>query len=190
MCRNRRERERTWARAAETGAGVDARGRRTLQPAHRGNIAASQTRGRTTSERILEARTRAGLSQSLLAVRAAVPQPNLSAYESGRVQPRPETLARILAATAERPSVVLERGRERVFELAARRRAGHVRVFGSIARGTDANWRFFCPIPCLIRGVTGTVARTPHDERSRTMIQSNFPAVNCLAAGLVGVFTA
>ncbi|MEB0141417.1 helix-turn-helix transcriptional regulator, partial [Undibacterium sp. CCC2.1] len=61
-----------------------------------------------TAESILEARTREGLSQSQLAVRADVPQPNLSAYESGRVQPRPETLARIMAATAERPSVVLQ----------------------------------------------------------------------------------
>lgn len=91
----------------------------------------------STSSRILEARARSGLSQSELAVRAAVPQPNLSAYEAGRVQPRPETLARILAATAERPSVVLRRERERVIELARHRRAGHVRVFGSIARGTD-----------------------------------------------------
>lgn len=91
----------------------------------------------TTAERILEARARAGLSQSQLAVRARVPQPNLSAYEAGRVQPRPETLARILAATAERPSVVLHRDRERVLERAGRRRAGNVRVFGSVARGTD-----------------------------------------------------
>lgn len=91
-----------------------------------------------TPDRILEARARAGLSQSQLAVRAGVPQPNLSAYETGRVQPRPETLARILAATAERPSAVLLRERERVLELAGCRRAGNVRVFGSIARGTDA----------------------------------------------------
>ena len=92
----------------------------------------------STADRILEARARAGLSQSQLSVRAGVPQPNLSAYETGRVQPRPETLARILAATAERPSAVLLRERERVLELAGRRRAGNVRVFGSIARGTDA----------------------------------------------------
>ncbi|TFC00501.1 helix-turn-helix domain-containing protein [Cryobacterium mannosilyticum] len=91
-----------------------------------------------TPDRILEARARAGLSQSQLAVRAGVPQPNLSAYETGRVQPRPETLARILAATAERPSAVLLRERDRVLELAGRRRAGNVGVFGSIARGTDA----------------------------------------------------
>lgn len=92
----------------------------------------------STPDRILEARARAGLSQSQLAVRAGVPQPNLSAYETGRVHPRPETLARILAATADRPSVVLMRERERVLELARRRRAGNVRVFGSVARGTDA----------------------------------------------------
>ncbi|WP_241981237.1 nucleotidyltransferase family protein [Cryobacterium algoritolerans] len=67
-----------------------------------------------------------------------MPQPNLSAYVAGQVQPRPETLARILAATIERPSVVLRRDRERVLELAGRRRAGNVRVFGSIARGEDA----------------------------------------------------
>lgn len=65
-------------------------------------------------------------------------QPNLSAYEAGRVEPRPETLARILAATAERPSAVLQRERGRVFERAGRRGASAVRVFGSIARGTDA----------------------------------------------------
>ncbi|WEO76400.1 helix-turn-helix domain-containing protein [Cryobacterium sp. SO2] len=87
--------------------------------------------------RILEARARAGLSQSELALRAGVPQPNLSAYEAGRVQPRPETLARILDAAAERPSVVLQRERDRVIELAGSRRAGAVRVFGSVARGTD-----------------------------------------------------
>ena len=92
----------------------------------------------SASTQILEARARAGLSQSQLALRAGVPQPNLSAYEAGRVQPRPETLARILAATAERRSLVLQRERHRVLELAGHRRAGAVRVFGSIARGTDA----------------------------------------------------
>ncbi|MBX0301128.1 helix-turn-helix domain-containing protein [Cryobacterium sp. 1639] len=91
----------------------------------------------STSSRIRAARARSGLSQSELALRAGVPQPNLSAYEAGRVQPRPETLARILDATAERPSVVLHRERDRVIELARRRAAGDVRVFGSIARGTD-----------------------------------------------------
>lgn len=89
------------------------------------------------ASRIHEARVRAGRSQSQLAVRAGVQQPNLSAYEAGRVQPRPETLSRILAATAERPSVLLQRERNRVIEVADRRGAGAVRVFGSIARGTD-----------------------------------------------------
>jgi predicted nucleotidyltransferase len=101
-------------------------------------IVAGYKRRMSASNRILEARARAGLPQSQLAERAGVPQPNLSAYQAGRVQPRPETLARILAATIERPSVVLRRDRERVLELAGRRRAGTVRVFGSIARGEDA----------------------------------------------------
>lgn len=92
----------------------------------------------STSASILEARARAGLSQSQLARRSGVPQPNLSDYEAGRVQPRPETLARILAATAERPSAVLQRERERVLERAGHRGASNVRVFGSIAKGTDA----------------------------------------------------
>lgn len=90
----------------------------------------------SSSDRILEARVRAGLSQSQLARRAGVPQPNPSAYEAGHVQTRPETFARILAA-AEPPSAVLQRERERVLERAGRRGASNVRVFGSIARGTD-----------------------------------------------------
>ena len=92
----------------------------------------------SASTRILEARARAGLSQVQLALRAGVPQPNLSADEAGRVQPRAETLARILAATVERPSLVLARERNRVLELAGHRGAGAVRVFGSIAQCTDA----------------------------------------------------
>ncbi|HSP74613.1 MAG TPA: helix-turn-helix domain-containing protein [Cryobacterium sp.] len=92
----------------------------------------------STSTRILEARVRAGLSQSQLAARAGVPPTNLSAYESGCLHPRPETLALILAATALRPSAVLRHNRDTVLELAGRRRAGNVRVFGSIARRTDA----------------------------------------------------
>ena len=54
------------------------------------------------------------------------------------MQLRPETLARILAAAVERPSLVLARERRRVLELAGHRGAGAVRVFGSIAQGTGA----------------------------------------------------
>lgn len=91
-----------------------------------------------TSERILSARARSGLSQSRLAELARVPQPNLSSYESGKVQPRPETLARILAAAQELPSVVLRRERAHVLDAATKRRARNVRVFGSTAHGTDS----------------------------------------------------
>jgi predicted nucleotidyltransferase/uncharacterized protein with HEPN domain len=45
-------------------------------------------------------------------------------------------LARLLDAARPRPSVLLDRFREQVLEIAARNHAG-VRVFGSIARGED-----------------------------------------------------
>lgn len=77
------------------------------------------------------------MSQSELARRTGIRQPSVSAFEAGRVQPRPETLARILEATRVRPSVLLSRHRTEVLELVRRRRASNVRVFGSIARGED-----------------------------------------------------
>ncbi|PTT68601.1 helix-turn-helix domain-containing protein, partial [Arthrobacter sp. HMWF013] len=55
-----------------------------------------------TSE-IAEKRIRAGLSQQKLAALAHVSQPNLSAYESGKRIPRPETLDRIMKALRRRP---------------------------------------------------------------------------------------
>jgi transcriptional regulator with XRE-family HTH domain len=44
------------------------------------------------------ARRRAGLTQRELARRARVPQPTIAAIESGRQDPRYETLSRLLAA--------------------------------------------------------------------------------------------
>jgi predicted nucleotidyltransferase len=91
----------------------------------------------TSAAEIRQARARSGLTQSLLAARAGVPQSNLSAYEAGKIEPRPETLARILAATRTRASDALRASRSDVLEAAARRHAANVRVFGSVARGTD-----------------------------------------------------
>jgi predicted nucleotidyltransferase len=91
----------------------------------------------TSAEQIRDARARTGLTQRRLALLAGVPQPNLSSYESGKVEPRPETLARILAATTTRASDALRAEREGVIVAATRRRASNVRVFGSVARGTE-----------------------------------------------------
>ena len=82
-------------------------------------------------------RRRAGLSQRELAARTGIAQPNISAYESGRLTPSPATLARIEAATRVRPSDLVATLRAEIADLAARHHASDVRVFGSTATGTD-----------------------------------------------------
>src|SRR5437879_4167029 len=64
------------------------------------------------AETILDARRRAGLSQSSLAVRAGTSQATVSAYESGRKAPSVETLERLLAATGCRLAVQPSAARE------------------------------------------------------------------------------
>lgn len=82
-------------------------------------------------------RLRAGLSQKQLAELARVSQPNLSAYESGKRTPQPETIGRIMAALRRRPSEMLAEHRQEALEIAERHRAHNVRVFGSAVRGED-----------------------------------------------------
>jgi uncharacterized protein len=83
------------------------------------------------------ARLRAGISQSQWARRSGVPQPNISAYEAGVRVPRPETMGTLLDALRDRPSVVLHRHRDQVLDAAQRNRVSNIRVFGSVAHGTD-----------------------------------------------------
>ncbi|MCH8627750.1 helix-turn-helix domain-containing protein [Arsenicicoccus piscis] len=104
-----------------------------------------------------EARLVAGLSQSELARRAGVTQSVISTYESGGRDPSLTTLARLVAATGQRLSVVVEPGpegahqgipdtrlgrrlrrrRAALMAAAQRRGATNLRVFGSVARGED-----------------------------------------------------
>lgn len=105
---------------------------------------------------IRETRQRAGLSQTELARRANVAQSVISAYESDRREPGLAMLTKLIEAAGHelmldvRPSPHLTRGlpdsrlgrrlrrrRRSVIEAAARRGAGNVRVFGSVARGDD-----------------------------------------------------
>lgn len=88
-------------------------------------------------ELIRAARDDLGLSQSDLAAAARMKQPTISAYESGRKQPRPETLDRILRAARVRPSIPLALYADDVLEQAARFHLSNVRVFGSAIRGQD-----------------------------------------------------
>jgi predicted nucleotidyltransferase len=79
----------------------------------------------------------AGLSQSQLARAAAIPQPNLSAYENGRRVPSPEVHERIKRALAVRPSQRVEKNRDSIRALVAEHHATAPRLFGSVARGDD-----------------------------------------------------
>jgi uncharacterized protein len=86
---------------------------------------------------VRQMRLRAGLSQRQLADRTGIAQPNISAYESGRLAPSPATIARIEEATQVRPSVLLEQMRDEIVAVAARHHASNIRVFGSVSTGSD-----------------------------------------------------
>ncbi len=100
------------------------------------------------------ARELSGLTQSLLARRAGVPQSVISAYESGRRQPSLATLRRLVEASGQALAVdvvatrpvdppdtvlgrVVRRHRGAVRSVAARHGAISVRLFGSVARGEE-----------------------------------------------------
>lgn len=88
-------------------------------------------------ERIRAARIASGLTQAELSRRSGVAQPNISAIERGDVQPRPETIVRLLRATRLRPSELLQLHRDEVVAVVARHKAARPRLFGSAARGED-----------------------------------------------------
>ena len=102
-----------------------------------------------------EARRRAGMTQVDLARTAGVSQSVVSAYESGARQPSLATLRRLVSATGFELVVSLLpqatprgrltgplgrrvlRERRRLTEVAARHGASNVRIFGSVARGSE-----------------------------------------------------
>lgn len=99
------------------------------------------------------AREQAGLTQAALARRAAVSQPNVSAYEAGDVAPSTVTLERLLRAAGCSPVFDVEPAvpcdlsgpigaRVRAHRAAIRKLLGQhqvrrVFVFGSVARGEE-----------------------------------------------------
>lgn len=104
-----------------------------------------------------EARRRAGLTQAALAHRAGVTQSVVSAYESGARQPSLPTLQRLVSATGLDLAISLRRRdearrrltgplgrrllahRRAVKQTAATLGATNLRVFGSVARGTETD---------------------------------------------------
>lgn len=89
------------------------------------------------SEYLRQSRLAAGLSQADLARRAGTSQARLSSYEAGLVVPTAPTRTRLERAVRPLPSVALDHHRNEVIALACRYRLFDVRVFGSVARGTD-----------------------------------------------------
>lgn len=89
------------------------------------------------SEHLRQSRLSAGLSQAVLARRAGTSQARLSSYEAGRVVPMEATRTRLERAMQPLPSVALGHHRNEVLALARRYGLFDVRVFGSVARGTD-----------------------------------------------------
>lgn len=88
-------------------------------------------------DEVRELRESAGLSQTELARRVRLSQPNISAYESGARNPSEETLERIRVACRSCPSAALAAHRDDVRRVAAEHKAHDVRVFGSASRGKD-----------------------------------------------------
>ena len=82
-------------------------------------------------------REAAGLSQRSLAKLSGVHQPVISLIEAGARDASPGVRAALASALAVRPSEVVPRVRECALEIIARSGGSDVRIFGSIARGTD-----------------------------------------------------
>lgn len=86
---------------------------------------------------VLTRRRILGLTQRELARRSGVPQPLISAIESGKREATPSVAAALEGALRVRPSVVVERLREAVLGVVKDNHGRAVHVFGSAARGDD-----------------------------------------------------
>jgi predicted nucleotidyltransferase/DNA-binding XRE family transcriptional regulator len=110
----------------------------------------------SSAELLRTARERAGLSQTELARRVAVPQSMVSAYEAGKREPALPTLSKLIEATGHSLTVGLERSdpsvrglpdsplgrrvrqhRQALLDAVAAAGGSNLRVFGSVARGQD-----------------------------------------------------
>lgn len=82
-------------------------------------------------------REKASLTQSELAQRSGVAQPNIAAYESGARRASPDMIERLRCAARPAPHQALAAHRQELVALAQEFGLSNVRVFGSAARGTD-----------------------------------------------------
>lgn len=84
-----------------------------------------------------EIREAAGLTQTELARRSGIAQPNIAAFETGRRKVSAETMQRIRTAAKPMPHDALAKHRNDLVALAAKHGLSNVRVFGSAARRED-----------------------------------------------------
>lgn len=77
------------------------------------------------------------MTQRALADAVGARQPHIAGIESGRRPVSRELLDRLLTAADYRPSLALAVHREELIALGRRHGLHHLRVFGSVARGTD-----------------------------------------------------
>lgn len=132
---------------------------------------------------IRAAREDAGLTQSELATRAGITQPNLSQMESGQRQPSAEMLERILRAADYRPSVPLQLRAASLLALARRYGLTDVRVFGSVARGEDG---FASDVDLFVNPSASTSLFTLNAFRDDAEQLLGFP-VDVIADGRPGI---
>lgn len=83
------------------------------------------------------AREDAGLTQSALAASMGIAQANLSAIESGKRPVSREMLVALLRAADYRPSLPLASHADEVKRIGEGYGVSNIRVFGSVAHGTD-----------------------------------------------------
>lgn len=77
------------------------------------------------------------MTQSALADAVGARQPHVAGIEAGRRTVSAEMLARLLEAADYRPSLALAAHREELLALGERHGIEGIRVFGSVARGSD-----------------------------------------------------
>ncbi|MCI9888031.1 helix-turn-helix domain-containing protein [Micrococcales bacterium 31B] len=82
-------------------------------------------------------RESAGLSQAELAARSGVAQPNIAAYEAGRRSASVAMVERLRRAARPLPREALAAHRRELVTLAEGFGLTNLRIFGSVARGTD-----------------------------------------------------
>lgn len=91
----------------------------------------------TFAERLRLRRAAAGMTQRELATASGVKQPLIAAIESGARQPTASARAALDGALQVRPSEVLRIARDQVLAAVLAIGGENVRVFGSVAHGTD-----------------------------------------------------